>query len=398
MKIDAIKQPIDAVRGCREKLLDFYCEDYGRDSRIALRKRMDNIYYCFESDPITTFKFYEEYGYVHISKKDQKRIELEAKEYERIKKEIHEKFCLSYEGLLLDVFYYNNRILSTNIQKMDFACMGTTAQKKLDDPQVSHIEKEKIKRRQRKFKNKVDEFGFIFRKEPFLMDVLVSEKANLQMKETDYLLKNTAWGKRIKSEFWQNGVAISDQKLCELFSPTNDTVANTWSVENKPIIYLPLMQRLDFGRLDEVFLHENRHAVETNGNLCGLTNFDDDRYVSINEVRVEKHALHDLAHINDIFQNDISLDQNLSECFFWYPFVKEFFDSEESLLDLLAVDSDVSTLEKIYSPESLLELDQFLNYIADYRGEESFASEKERERGKALSKNLIEQRNGVISR
>ena len=105
-----------------------------------------------------------------------------------------------------------------------------------------------------------------------------------------------------------------------------------------------------------------------------------------------------MARLDEIFQNDISPVKNISECFSWYPYVKEFYESEETLLDMLAIDSDISSFEDIYSKELLMELDSLLHYIGDYQFVESFDKEIIKEKGKVLARKLIEHRNGVISR
>ena len=398
MKKDAIMHPKDAIEGYKDKLLDLYCESYGSSSLIALRQKFDNIYYCFESDPVTTLKFLEENSFRGVRGKDRKKLVLEANDYAQTKKNINNQQNMYLSGILLDAFYYNENILNPKALELDFACMGTISMKRLSDPNVSLEEKERIQKRQNKFLDKCNKMGVYPRKDAFSMSIIVSEIAKMQMEETIHLLNETEWGRRIKGDFWQNGVAISDEKLCQLFSSANTATANTWTVNGKPVVYLPLISRLDIGRLDEVFLHENRHAMEMNNNYNGLTNYLDGSYNSINEIRVEKHALRDMARLDEIFQNDISPVKNISECFSWYPYVKEFYESEETLLDMLAIDSDISSFEDIYSKELLMELDSLLHYIGDYQFVESFDKEIIKEKGKVLARKLIEHRNGVISR
>lgn len=332
----------------KEKLLrNYYVEQYGEDMRQLIEKRENKTIYLFTSPPDVTFKYLVENDKYVIDWEYFSEVEEYYKDYIELEKEINEKrnrklfylFCNLHNISFKDYLHKEDEILDLINNSFFDSCY----KEKCDDLGIKALTNKKV----------IETFNK-------KRDILVRE-AN------GSLITRSLWGQDIRKSFLDMHIGIDDDVLCNIIGVDNDMIARCCNFRRVIIVFVPMIKTyLNGGNVDRIFLHENRHAVES-GDVIGING--EDCLNILNEVRTEKHAIEDDNELPTIFSKSKTenIDYYYEKVF---PCCEEILGKYSSLIDRCAIENNMSLLFDTFGREDICRygkmLEVFYKKIRDF--------------------------------
>lgn len=390
-RIDNILYPDEAYNEYKNSLISMYIDDYGEENYKKIKKRIDETYYLFDSNPEESLKFLDETnsGLLNLSRSF--RFEIENSNYISCKKKIDNSLCFEFKEYLSNIFGISSRYIDENFLKMDFDAFSFKSMRKLH--RGTDVEKKEIESRQTAYIRTCELYGVKPVTSLSIIEGIISEKNRLDKLEKKLLVEDTIWGKRIKENIVKTtGYNIPSDILADLLF-LRGCCACVINIPNpkgnvKRICVFPCIHNYYIGLCDVSFLHENRHVVESDKNFVGLHILKDDGYVLLNELRTEINAIRDSKKFIDspLFSNSSMNSKYVSfyDRLLYYSF--DFVNDNLDVLNKLAFNNDVNGFESLFGKDNLEEFDYYLAEV-DYlfRDNSSLIDE---EKGRELVKEL----------
>lgn len=341
-EFERILNPSFALEDNEKMLIDYYASIYGSKYKNLIKDRTDSTIYIFESKPEYTFKFLLE-NQDKISDFSQlEYVEKQAKDYSKLELDLNTKLQLDVYFMFCD---YHNIDAKKNSNNFDIILQ-------IADEMTTNYEKYCLECNCLGIKPINDS--------KIISDFLQKKRKKIQLKDKE-LFFQSIWGKRIKQSFLEMGLSIDDNILYHIF----DIGGADGRCLNHPcglkFVYVPTIQLYCQGyNVDSAFLHENRHVVEAgeDGKCIGISP-SYDKFTLLNEIRTEKNAIEDFENLPTLFSRKSSNDDNVTYRFL-FPFCADFFEEYQFLLDMCAIENNISLLESIFGREALSDYDNLL--------------------------------------
>lgn len=390
-RVDNILYPDDAFDEYKNYLIEIYIEDYGEENYSKIKKRIDETYYLFDSNPEESLKFLDETNSSLLNLSRSIRIEIENSNYISCKKKIDKSLYYKFKEYLSNIFGISSRYIDENFLKMDFDAFSFKSMRKLH--RGTDAEKKEIEARQTAYIRTCELYGVKPVTSLFAIESIIHEKNRLDKLEKKMLVEETIWGKRIKKNIVKaTGYNISSDILANLLF-LRGCCACVINIPNpkgkiKRICVFPCIHNYYIGLTDVSFLHENRHVVESDKNFVGLHILKDDSYVFLNELRTEINAIRDSKRFIDspLFSNRSMNSKYVSvyDRLLYYSF--DFINDNLDVLNKLAINNDISGYEDLFGR---VNLENFDNYLVEvdclFRDDSSLIDE---EKGRKLVKKI----------
>ena len=116
--VESFLCPKEVLDENQNLLIDRYVEDYGNEYRDLIRKRMDNTLYLFDSNPIVTMEFIQQFGGI-ISSSQMILFEKEYRNYKKVFSVIHERIKKQYYQKLASYFSISSHPIKEEILSLD---------------------------------------------------------------------------------------------------------------------------------------------------------------------------------------------------------------------------------------------------------------------------------------
>lgn len=388
--VESFLCPKEVLDENQNLLIDRYVEDYGNEYRDLIRKRMDNTLYLFDSNPIVTMKFIQQFG-GNISSSQMKLFEKEYRNYKKVFSVIHERIKKQYYQKLASYFSISSHPIKEEILSLDIESFSLENQFLLKRSDVCTSEKEKIIKRQEKYLEECEMIGVEPLTNSVYIQFLLDEKRRLEEYEDLSLLKNTKWGRRIVKTIRSYYPKIRLSEIQKIMR--DDAVAVTsYLLDSRGcararILYFPLLEHYSVMSLDRIFYHENRHVVESNPYSSGLHSHVGSSYQLLNEIRTEKNALDDLDYFpHDLLWSSDSMVEGYHNTYEeLYSYISSFLEEHREVLNDCAIRGDLLDLEEKFGKKNLKELEMFLDELSGVLKQNHFQySSTKREEGKRL--------------
>lgn len=276
--------PLDVLTKNEKMLIEYYVEQYGEDVRSLIEERNNKTIYLLVSPPDVTYNFLLENSQYVIDWEYFEMIEAYYNNFIRKKKYLKEQ----YEEALSNMFY-NIHDISINDYKnrRDEILKLIKNIKDLDA-----------------YKSLCLKLGIKCEDDKETFRLFMLEKEKLQRRFNSQLIRKSLWGQDIKDSFFEMGFDFSDEVLSAILDLKSQNVAHCFNFNSFIISYIPIIQiHANGGDVDRVFLHENRHVVES-GDFIGIHGIQNLRI--LNEVRTEMHAKEDEENLPVLFSRKAS--------------------------------------------------------------------------------------------
>lgn len=340
-EFERILNPVQALEEKREQLLNYYILQYGEENGSLIRERGNKIIYIFESTPDFNFQFlcdnqdkvtnWEEFDEVEEEAIDycKKRKILESKEQH----DIYTLFCnyhnISYQQNLSKIESILSLIDNIDLPKYEIEC-SSLGIRPLEDKEI--------------------------------IAKLIKKKQKITQMKQLKLMERSLWGKNLKDAFLKSGLEIDSDELTKLLAKLlgREHTGRCYTISECTFVYIPIIERYQqFGSIDRIFLHENRHAIESGQNcMIGITD-KQKRLMMINEIRTEKHAIEDDQNFPTIFSKKVT-NPNVVDYEFLFNFCKDLFEEYQYLFDQCALENNINNLDKAFSIDELTKYDRML--------------------------------------
>ena len=348
--------PEYVVLAIKNRMLHKYIDDYGKENKTSIKKRLDDAVFLFDSNPVETMEFVIA-NYNNVDNQDFfLRSYVEYADYTSLNDKYNNKMSKLLEKYLKDNFERDALKKNIDVFDLDFDSYSSKSIEILNGNDDS--KKEAILERQNKYKVDCLEIGF----EPIIncddIDDIVAFKEALKYYKKEKLIKNSRWGKRIKKELKHNYSFVPmDIDLVDMLYDRS-TPAATYVIKGedgvpRTVLCMPLMSIYKYGDLDRVFYHELRHVVESSDKNSGLYNYESGRYEFINEIRTEMHALDDCELMNDFTVFGRSQKGKISAYEKIIPEYYDFFYNYRELFDKFALFGNIDSLELYIDKDKL---------------------------------------------
>lgn len=366
VKFENILNPEEAWNEFRQYLIELYMEDYGEEYKELIKKRIDDTYYLFDSNPIDTYNFYKS-NKISYGLKRMCRIEREYSNYISVKNRIDKRITEKYRQELSDFYNTLPSFLPDDFLVVDYEAFSFENIRKLHSPSTSDENKNSILRRQRDYINFCSLYGVRPITDIETIDKMIQVKKELEYEEFKLLLDETIWGKRIKKDIYDKTGSLIDTKLLGSVMYDSKCCASVCQIPTSDgkfvrICYFPIMKNYGKGSVDKIFFHENRHVVESGINISGFCPAANGDYLLINELRTQENAIRDAYEFRRIplFSNygDSPNFVNVYERLFSYsgPFIKNYL----YLLNRLGINNAYYDLEYLFGRDNLMALESHL--------------------------------------
>lgn len=336
-EFERILNPAQALEDKREQLLDYYASQYGEENRSLIRKRNDKIIYIFESTPDINYEFlcdnqdkitnWEEFEEVEEEAIDycKKRKILESKEQH----DIYTLFC-----------NYHNISYQQNMSKIE--------------PILSLIDNIDLP----KYEIECSSLGIRPLKNKEIINELIKKKQKIIQMKKMKLIEKSLWGRHLQQTFLENGLNIDSKLLAKIIN--SELTGICYTISSFTFVCIPIIERYQqFGSIDRIFLHENRHAIESGQDyMIGLTD-KEKRLMMINEIRTEKHAIEDNQNLPTIFSKKVT-NPNVVDYELLFKLCKDLFEEYKYLFDQCAFENNINNLDKAFNIEELTKYDKML--------------------------------------
>lgn len=334
---ERIINPVQALEEKREQLRNYYTRQYGKKYNSLIKERENKIIYIFESTPDITFSFLCDHQDKIINWEEFDEEEQEAIDYCEKRKLLE-----SEEQKEMYTLFCNEHHISCqqNFSKIDFILKLID---NIDMPQ---------------YITECSILGIKPIDDEEKINSLIRKKREIVQINQMKLIKESLWGQNLNKAFLENGLQIDNRLLAKLLNINSTGLCYT--ISNYTFVCIPLMERYQqFGSLDRIFLHENRHAIESGQNcMIGLTD-KKKRLMTINEIRTEKHAIEDNHNFPIIFSKEIT-NPCIVDYEILFKLCKDLFEEYRHLFDQCALKNDIQKLDKAFDIEKLTEYDKML--------------------------------------
>lgn len=352
----------------REKLPYFerrYMDDYGEEYGHAIKSRMNNTLYLFESDPVVTMDFVKERGNDISDRAFLRRAEKEYQNYIRVKKVIHDIQRQKYYSKLSSYFSLLPYPIREDILNLDIEAYSyENVHKAKIDGDLKALE------RQEEYCRQCKKLGVKPITDPTYVHFILTAKERLDKQEKKLLLKNTRWGRRMIKIMKKYYPKITLEDMVTLFEKNYAAytayLLNEQGVSCARIMYYPLLKNLDLRDLDGIFYHENRHVIESTAVTSGLQAHRAKYYRLLNEIRTEKNAGLDKKYFDDdyLWSTDGLSNDYYNLYVQLFPYTATFFEENREFLNDCAIRGDINALENKFGAGNLIGFEQFLCYLA----------------------------------
>ncbi len=350
--------PINTLIENKDLVFKYYVNQYGNKYKDLLNERMENIIYFFNSTPDFTFYFLLQNQKYIINFENMKKMEIEYNDYMSIKKRIKSDimkckyilFCISHNISYTEYYCKYDLILElanlfiNDISKYQVEC---------SDLGIRPVSDKKIRDR--------------FKIE---LNLLINNIENESIKES-------IWWKNLSHSFKSKGINISSiYHFYESINNKNNLGPHCSIIGNNTVVFIPLLEcYYKQYCLDRIFLHENRHAIETNikTNYIGIDSLDNKLEI-LNEIRTDIHAIDDNNQLPEIF----SKEDNREHIIYYYekifPYVDDLFFKYGYLFDKLIMEGNIEKLYKIFGKKKIFELENILLEILEIIKSDNFSA------------------------
>ena len=348
-----LQRPEYTLSVIKNLLFPLYVRDYGRDNSYEIRRRLDDIIFIFDSNPMVTEAFIanniENLDAYYIKSKN-----TEYKDYCSVDSRITKKINNMLESYIFN--HFDRDVLSNSVRVIDIDFDSYSSKNITKLNEGSSDDRRRILERQRKYKLDCMNIGIEPITNSSQVDELLSYKKALIRYKNDELVQNTKWGKRIKKEIRSRyNFNPNNGDLSEILF---DNLAATTAIlkdgiDKRTIVYIPLIQNIQFGNLDRMFYHEVRHAVECSDHHSGIYDFELKKYNFLNELRVEKHALEDEITLGGFVFFGKSYSGKMSAYEPLIPKYEDVIDLNSDLFDEAAFTGNILLLDRLIGSDYL---------------------------------------------
>ena len=366
--IDNILRPNKSFLEYRDNLIDSYVEDYGMKNKDKIIERMNSTYYLFDSSPVYNFDF------IRSNKTKLKNIPIYIKL-------LVEEIDFRLKGIKIsrkfdeELYKEYANVYKTSIEKaqelvdIDITPYSSESINILVNDSYGNDAKEIILKNQQEYVDECRNIGVSAVIDPEMIDYLIEKKERIYTNKLCSLITHSIWGDKITDDALDFDIEFMAEYmplyLCqeENAFTTNRMCYSDFEGLNHNFVYLPLIENLDYGLLDHILHHENRHVIESDYNTVGLhVTSDNTRYYLLNEIRTERKAIKDSERLKNkiLFgRKDVDID-------FVQPYMEvakytgNLFTENEEFFDYIAFNGNISLLEKSFGKENLMKFEEFL--------------------------------------
>lgn len=367
-QIDSILNPMPFLENINEELIKLYKSDYGNKYNEYLISQLDQINYNFSSLPPDTYTFLKN-NKLSLNSEMSFKVEKEYQDFLIIKQEL-EKKLISKSYLLFCKYFninsYEHKKDMEEIIQLPIILFSSIFNKIVSNEIITFSFSTKIETLLSSYLKECSNLHIKPLTDSNKIDKLINELSNLKVQLEIELLTKSLFGKRQLQELSKiTKTNIPPQLLHNIFYGAPSS-CNMCCFDNKKfiLIYLPLMNL--FNRkcnIDNIFLHELRHAVEADYKHIGIASIDNEQaYNTFNELRTQIHANEDLKRIPLIFSREVG-SYNLYDKIL--SLIAPFNYTYRYLLDNASITNNIKMLNNLFGP-SFDELNKYLLNLLSY--------------------------------
>lgn len=320
-------------------LIDYYVSQYGEECRAIIQERSDKTIYLLDSPPDVTFQY--------LIQNQNYADPIEIENFENLSKD----YC------------YLMQILTEEEQKSlyctfcDYHAISSKEYSSKQEQILSIISK--IYKGYALYKNECNQFGFVAIQDKQIFKQFSQEISEIKESKKINLLNQSLWGKKVKESFCNIGIKVSDETFSYFFNLDKLHVAHCINFSFYTFVYVPVIQLyLNGGYVDRVFLHENRHAIESGNHYkIGLNH---DGFYYFNEFRTEMHAIED----NQVLPTLFSKEGEAAVSFYYeymFPFLGDLLEEYQFFIDQCAIHNDIEKFLCIFGENDMREYSKMLD-------------------------------------
>ncbi len=337
-----------------------YVEDYGKKYQQLINKRLQNTICVTTSTPDYDYQFIKKY---HQEKNipNMDAVERDFENYKKLKNEVTLKCNIAIYNLIckymeIDASKYLEHF--NEIINLSFMCYSS---KTKNTKNVEVVEIPNLEKMKEEYLAKCEKIGIKPLTDSKKIDALGGKIGTICRNFQHEILTKSSFVKNLKYSIYEiTGTAYTQSDLSILIEyPAACSMIYNKNTNNiSSIVFLPLTQIYQQGyNVDSFLLHEFRHAVELSLKGIGL---DLQGYYNgftmINELRTELHAKEDLERIDVIFNRS----NKYSGYYPYLPIIDGLISNFQNVFDELAINNNVSMLDKLFSKVELSKLEEQL--------------------------------------
>lgn len=359
-EVYAITHPNEVLNSHKDKLEKMYIEDYGRKHIDLVRERMHNTAYMFDSTPDITYEFVVNNG-VLMSDEKFNKLEEFYKDFIKTKKEAEKK---SEYAIFLNICkhfkldektyrkYYHDLVnLPIQAYVKEFIPFLSSEEQNMGEEQLKQV-----------YLNKCEELQIKPITNPNTLKKIILENMNIDEKVYNYILfSKSLFGKYAKRKLEiKLGIKITIDKVIDYY-----TSIDPFCISNKKtLVFIPMIKTYqNGGKLNTIFLHENRHAIESNGKGFGIDVLFMPHLDILNELRTELKAMEDQERVPKMFnvvEREITDNYTLEPYLLFIEEVQELFKQYGHIFNECAITNNIRLLQKYFGIRELKKMNDLL--------------------------------------
>ena len=290
----------------RKELLNIYTESYGKRNKRKIERKMDEAIYIFDSKPTESEFFLDKNKTSFNETIKYSQIKEEAEDYKLLKRALLNE-CKDDVLTLLKKYFPVPEEKEEKLLNLNFQSYSSETYRILLNPNVEEETKKLIRKQREKYQESCHELGVYPVTDYPVIDNIISKIKDYKEDMIFELVSKSKFIQRKQQEIYdEKGIIIPAEKFAKIFEDEEAVAAQTSFYDRKTrrlqqIVYFPILAIANYEKdsLDRVFLHENRHLLESGNNIFDY--YNSRMYNGLTEIRTEKNAIQDLNDITPIF-------------------------------------------------------------------------------------------------
>lgn len=356
--------PFECLETKTKELERIYLEDYGKKYKDIIHNRLDNTIYLLNSTPDFSYEYLKKYNL--LSKIDEESFMTEYEDYFALIKDITTRKNQLIFLAICKVFKLNPKDYQNKLEEiitLPFSTFCSNTSHKSSKTNIKILAQENLTTKREEYLTKCANLNIEPITNPVILDQLFKQ-INIYEQQAKYeILLKSKYINNIK-KFIEKALKIdynvSSLAQIHLF-PASCSFFYIPGHDFVRLVFVPLIQIYEEGySVDEFFLHENRHCVETSIKGIGLeklnTSFD---YHFLNEIRTEKHAIEDLKRMSTIFNKE-GINSGYKD---YIKFIEDLVNLNSLVFDNSAINNNPEQLETFFTKKGLEQLESFISKL-----------------------------------
>ena len=363
-EVYAITHPEEVLRSNSDALEKIYIEDYGKKYADLIKKRMSEIVYIFDSTPDIAFEFIVNNS-VDIPADKYHKLEELYYDFMKVKKEA--QYRADYAVFLNMCKFFNIEETKHWQNYKEIANLPIHAFAPEFINQL--IDKEKIYQGMSKeqlkevYLDRCEELKINPITDTVLIRNIIDENREIFTQIYNHILfSKSLFGEYLKKKFETIlGGKVSIDDVIEYFADPNPYCL----CDKKTLVFIPMIKDYIRGfSLNGIFLHENRHAIESSKKGIGIDLLSTHNLDFLNELRTVIKEIEDAEKIPPIFN---TVGRHSSDIEIYEPYdkfldvVANIFTKYSSIFDECAIKNNITLLRKCFGIKELKNLNNLLN-------------------------------------